>query len=409
MDLLNPKLYIPMLLFYPNNRDEVGGLTAEQKAIALKKSLSESLTRYYPFAGRFTTPTSPYVDCNDEGVLFLEARNDNQLDTFRRMSWHDETLDQLFVDDLVFYKNTSSKNVVAVQLNHFACGGVGLAVSLAHAIGDGSTLGSFLSHWASVARYGSIDHKEVVPLNPHFIRSPRSDSTQSEPGTKKVIKKLDNNFASRKFVFPNSKLNELKYKVAGTGAGSINDPTRVEVLTSLLYTTAVAAATTKTGCFKPSYLHFMVNVREKFVHKLPQSTVGNFVKVVMVKTMNASESSLSWVVEEMRKKKLEVGGIESVQKLAEWTKDGNLENGDLENVVKGSYKCSSLCGFPFHKLDFGWGKPTGTTLAIKAADKSGFVMMDCADGDGIEVMLNLEKECMDIFENDKELLSYCRM
>ncbi|KAF5778440.1 putative vinorine synthase [Helianthus annuus] len=60
------------ILFYPNNG--YSSLTAEEKATLLKESLSQSLALYYPFAGRLPMPESPYADCNDEGVLFLEAR-----------------------------------------------------------------------------------------------------------------------------------------------------------------------------------------------------------------------------------------------------------------------------------------------------------------------------------------------
>ncbi|KAM0011135.1 putative deacetylvindoline O-acetyltransferase [Helianthus debilis subsp. tardiflorus] len=293
---------------------------------------------------------------------------------------------------------------VAVQLNHFSGGGLALAVSLSHTIADGCTLGSFLSHWASVALYGSTDHKEVLPLNPHFINSPR---TQPALPKARVKMEVANNFVLKNFLFPNSKLSDLKNKVAG----SIINPTRVEVLTSLVYTTVVAATTTKSGCFKPSYLFFVVNVRDKFVPKLPQSTVGNCAKAMMVETRDISETSLSNVVGEIRKKKSQLESIQSVQQLVEETKSlmGKLVNGGLENVGKGSYWCSSFCGFPFNKLDFGWGLPMGTILATRLEGKSGFVLIDTPDGDGIEVMMVLEKECMEIFESDKEMLAYCHI
>ncbi|GMN49126.1 hypothetical protein TIFTF001_018290 [Ficus carica] len=38
----------------------------------LKKSLSQALTLYYPLAGRFLD--DPFLDCNDDGVPFFEAR-----------------------------------------------------------------------------------------------------------------------------------------------------------------------------------------------------------------------------------------------------------------------------------------------------------------------------------------------
>ncbi|KAL8242538.1 hypothetical protein R6Q59_012840 [Mikania micrantha] len=249
MDLLNPKMYVPLVLIYP-----ASSTTGEQKAIVLKKSLSQTLTRYYPFAGRLPTPASSYVDCNDKGVLFLEARSDTQLDSFQRL-----------------------------QLTHFACGGLALAVSFSHVIGDARTLSSFLSHWASVARYGSTDHTEVLPLNPHFIQSPLTQPPESGPsrptqGKRQTKGSADNINVSRKFVFPNSRLSELKKKLE---AGSVNNPTRFEALTSLVYKTMVAAATARSGCFKPSYLMFTVNMRDRLVPKLPQSTVGNIVKVMI--------------------------------------------------------------------------------------------------------------------------------
>ncbi|KAD6454669.1 hypothetical protein E3N88_09375 [Mikania micrantha] len=321
-------------------------------AIVLKKSLSHTLTRYYPFAGRFPSFSSPYVDCNDDGVLFLEARSDTQLDSFqRRISCQEDAIDQLFPDDMINYKNTTSTDLVAVQLTRFACGRSTLAVSFSHAIGDARTLSSFLKYWASVARYGSTDHVEVLPLNPHFIQSPLTEPLKTGPVPKEQI-----NVVLKKFVFPNSRLSELKKKIA---AGSVTNPTRFEVLTSLLYKTMVAASTARSGCFKPSYLIFMGNVPDKVVPKLPQSTVGNLVKVMMTKTMHESETSLSLVTAEIRKEKQLLYGIKTIQDSIKSTKSviGKLRNGKFENIHMGKYHVSSVCGFGFNKLDFGWGKP----------------------------------------------------
>ncbi|KAM0056710.1 putative vinorine synthase [Helianthus debilis subsp. tardiflorus] len=49
-----PHIYIPLILFYPNKED--CSLTADDKARKMKNSLSQSLTQYYPFAGRLHTP-----------------------------------------------------------------------------------------------------------------------------------------------------------------------------------------------------------------------------------------------------------------------------------------------------------------------------------------------------------------
>ncbi|KAJ0547636.1 putative salutaridinol 7-O-acetyltransferase [Helianthus annuus] len=148
IDVSVGKIYLPLLLVYPNN--DGCSLTSQEKATVLKNSLSQSLTKYYHFAGRLPTHTTPYVDCNDEGVVFLEAQNNSKLDEFQLSSAQDGNIDNLFPDDMVGYKSPCNTNLVGVQLNHFACGGVGLAVSMSHLVGDGCTLGSFVNHWASV-------------------------------------------------------------------------------------------------------------------------------------------------------------------------------------------------------------------------------------------------------------------
>ncbi|GKE36717.1 putative deacetylvindoline O-acetyltransferase, partial [Tanacetum coccineum] len=74
------------------------------------------------------TPRTPYVDCNDVGVVFVEARNEHHLEKFRHLNEHDETLYRLFPDELVS-NNSQSTSLMGIQVNHFVCGGVGLAAA----------------------------------------------------------------------------------------------------------------------------------------------------------------------------------------------------------------------------------------------------------------------------------------
>ncbi|KAK9048843.1 hypothetical protein SSX86_032191 [Deinandra increscens subsp. villosa] len=405
LDLHAPHSYVPLILFYPNNKGN-RSLTANEKAQELKKSLSQTLTRYYPFAGRINSPYN--IDCNDEGVVFVEAENDSPLEKFQNMSEEDHTINQLFADGMVWEDQDCSHRtgLMGVQLNRFACGGIGLAVSISHRVGDGCTIGSYMTHWASVARYGSTHHKEVLPLNPRFIQSPPAI-------TSLPLKSSDSNdqascadYVTRKFVFPNNKLNELKNKV------EVNNPTRVEILCSLIYKTAVeAAGSGKPGSFKPSFLVIPVDVRKNFNPKLPETTVGNFISLMLVTTRQESEISLSKVVSEIKKEKMELNRVQSMQQAVENVESfmSRLGDEDLENVAKRSIWCSSLCGFPYNKVDFGWGKATGATVILGSSNRTGFMLMDTPDGSGIQARVVLGKENMEMFENDKELLSFCQI
>ena len=70
-DQFTPITYTPLVLFYPvNNGDSLASIA--EKSQKLKKSLSETLTHFYPLAGRLKENTS--IDCNDQGAEFIEAR-----------------------------------------------------------------------------------------------------------------------------------------------------------------------------------------------------------------------------------------------------------------------------------------------------------------------------------------------
>ncbi|KAM0056772.1 putative vinorine synthase [Helianthus debilis subsp. tardiflorus] len=212
---------MPLILFYPKN--EICSLTADGKARKLKKSLSQTLTRYYPFAGQLHTPTTTYVDCNDEGVVFVEAKHDSLLHKFQHIieeeeEEEDETLGQLFADDMCL---CHIKLVMAALLAHTSV--IGLL-------------------W-----------RVMVPLitkryYPHLIQSPAT-TNPLQLATPALNQTRCANLVTIKFVFPNSKLRALKNKVY-----SINNPTRFEVLSSLIYKTAVSATTRRSSSFKPYLL-----------------------------------------------------------------------------------------------------------------------------------------------------------
>ncbi|XP_076911814.1 akuammiline synthase 1-like [Bidens hawaiensis] len=398
--------YMPIILYYPNN-NQMCMLTHDDKVRVLKKSLSQSLTRYHPFAGRLHTPTSPYIDCNDEGVVFVEAKHDSQMNMLQHVSQEDDNVAQLYVDCMFWQHSPFRPNLLGVQVNHFVCGGISVAVSMSHKIGDACTLGSFVSHWALVARYGSTNHKEVLPLDPHFVQSPTTaNSTPLEVWTSPQSRP---NAVTRKFVFPNSKLNDLKNKVVTEGGStlSINNVTsRVDVLTCLLYKTAVAA----TIPFKPSFLVIPANIRNKFVPKLPQTTVGNYFINMLVTTTHESDTSLSVLVSKIIKQKMELERVQNVQMVHQSIDSfmSCLGNEDPENVANRSFPVSSIRGFPVNKVDFGWGNPAVVGMTFRAAPHNGCVLMDTPGGDDIEAWVTLETQHMERLSNDKELLSFCQ-
>nr|GEW40748.1 putative reverse transcriptase domain-containing protein [Tanacetum cinerariifolium] len=80
-DQINAPSYVPFIFFYPNNSNgnSINDIILQRSKL-LKQSMSETLTRFYPFAGKYTNDI--HIDCNDEGVYYVEAKVDGDLSSF---------------------------------------------------------------------------------------------------------------------------------------------------------------------------------------------------------------------------------------------------------------------------------------------------------------------------------------
>ncbi|KAL7609589.1 hypothetical protein Lser_V15G11604 [Lactuca serriola] len=383
LDEFAPDMHIPIVFFYRNYNNGDTNI--------LKKSLSQCLTQFYPFAGRFPTPPAPYINCNDEGVEFLEASNDSPLDDFIQNNKQDKTLDQLFPYGLSCSARASCPKLLEVQLNHFAGGGAAVALSISHKLADAGTTANFIDHWATVTRCGS-------PKNPYFFSSTTSKNIIAPKFD--VIDITDKvKYGTSIFVFGNSKLNELKKKVIAMGTAPIN-ATRVEVLTALLFKHAVSAAKIKSGSTQQSNLSVAVSLRKNFFEKSPEKAVGNFFTLAISKMADSGEIRLNELIAEIRKGKMELEGIRDEEEVVK-----KLLN-TFSTLQGDIYYSSSACRLPFYEVDFGWGKPVEVTVRIPDVEEKTLILMDTPSGDGISALVHLPEEEIAILQKDKEFLTY---
>ncbi|KAI3767309.1 hypothetical protein L2E82_17404 [Cichorium intybus] len=405
IDQISPNLFMPMVTFYPNT-----GICRDKTTLDLKNSLCQTLTKYYPFAGRHGKVAPSYVDCNDNGAEFLVASIDTTLSDFLQNSQH-EDLDQFFPHGLVNFNSNRGDDYdlqsnevtpLEVQVNYFECGGVAVAWSLSHKIADGSSLFHFMNDWAKMTRVCSTEQKNEFSINPEFIHFQYMNINSTG-----LNLKISDDCVTRSFMFPNSKINELKQKVKAMTKQSgkpITNPTRVEVLTWLLYNSAVAAATkNNSGYFNPTGVGHIINLRRNMIEKLPEKSIGNFSLPMEILTKNECEMNPESFISELRKLKMQFQAIRNIE-----TAVGILLESDLEELLRkpaGVYICTSLCGNSAYEIDFGWGKPV---KAAHAGDlrKNSFILMDAPNGDGIEALVCLGNQDMAIFQNDPEILAF---
>ena len=95
---------------------------------------------------------------------------------------------------------------------------------------------------------------------------------------------VENDAVCRRFVFEASEIDSLKAIVS---SHNVPNPTRVEVVSALIYKRAVSALGLS---FKTTSFRTAVNLRNRTVPPLPEKSLGNLVWFLLV--LNPSEAEL---------------------------------------------------------------------------------------------------------------------
>ncbi|XVE74867.1 hypothetical protein DITRI_Ditri12bG0052900 [Diplodiscus trichospermus] len=141
LDQIQPPVFMPLVMFYPKEPD-VSNL---DQCDRIKKSLSEALSVYYPLAGRIKD--NAFIDCNDEGVLFVEAKATCHLSDILENpnpNNHNKFI-PLELDD-------ASELPAIAQVTYLECGGLVVFLGMSHKVADALSFFLFLDCWAAFAR-----------------------------------------------------------------------------------------------------------------------------------------------------------------------------------------------------------------------------------------------------------------
>ncbi|XP_050219232.1 stemmadenine O-acetyltransferase-like [Mercurialis annua] len=414
LDQFMPCVYVPMILYYSNTNEDLH----RDKTLLLKQSLSRTLTQFYPLAGKITDDLS--VECNDEGVLYLEARASISLSEF--LKHHDITLLQKFLPN--HSVPTPGSYVTMIQETFFDCGGFTIGIYILHSVMDGCALASFLKAWGAMACDES--DKKMIPsfdgpsVFPNVSDFPRDLNMMALLSNFIRVEKMN----AARFVFDGSSIANLKEKVTRSG---VKNPTRVEVVSALLFKSLMAALNSIShnnddDTPLPLAITHAVNVRRRMLPPFPECSMGNF--VCFADTLLCGpheENQLSNIVCKLKESiaKINYSYVNSIQgddglvKLHEKMKEmiSAFTSPKFYNGV--NYAAfTSWCGFGLYEVDFGWGKPVWTTYAgsygnVKSPFANHVVLMDARTGNnGIEAWVVSDEEAISMLEGDDELLKH---
>ncbi|XP_059315475.1 acyltransferase Pun1-like [Lycium ferocissimum] len=387
-------MYIPIAFFYPKTSNDKSYESSNVSQL-LEISLSKALSSYYPYAGRVKDDSSS-VDCNNTGVEFSHVRVHCPMS---EILTHTCT----GAESVVFpnrnnpYKDEG--NLAIAQVSYFDCGGIAVGGCLSHKIGDGCTAGNFFYNW------GVLSRDINAMLSPHFVGEsvyPQSN----DPSVVSTIKPEEPGYVGKRFVFPATKVNALKAKFSFDSG--VQNPTRTEVVSALIYKCALAAGKENLGSFKPSSLFQVADMRQRLNSPLSYDACGNLISGFSVETTNERDVNCPRLVREMRIEKEKLQDKENATKNA-FTSEvvDSLKKGKkaFSSDILDYYFCSSLIAFPLYKTDFGWGRPARVSFATGPFNRF-FILMDNQSGGGVEAIVMLDEQDMLIFERDPEILEF---
>ncbi|XP_024985120.1 vinorine synthase-like [Cynara cardunculus var. scolymus] len=409
LDQLVISPYVPIIFYYPNHHGHTI-LQAQEQSLALKRSLSETLTQFYPLAGTVKDDLS--IDCNDVGAYYALASVRLRLDEF--LSHPDLSLtDRLLPFRPSFEASGIGGRVTSVQVNIFECGGIAVGLCISHKIVDAASLYTFLKAWTNMAR-GS---KEVVYPNLIGARSlfPAKDLWLKKASMAVCGSWLKEGLCvTKRFVFDADAISTLKAQATRNG---VQNPTRVEVVSALLWKSAMAASKENCGFQKPSLLTHTVNLRRKLSSTLSKDLMGNLLWFTGADCQANDETTLDGLVKKVR---------DCVAKIdVEFANKAQGENGYIAMVEsmkdmgevssKGTmdvYNFTSWCRMGFYDIDFGWGKPCWLTGVVGDGCPVFLNLITLTDtkcGEGIEAWVNMDEEEMKILESNSELLAFASL
>ncbi|KAI3448773.1 hypothetical protein Pfo_005438 [Paulownia fortunei] len=404
--LVNP-MYIPLVFFY--QADEVRGLTTSnhvQISQHLKQSLSETLTSFYPLAGR--VEENFVLHCNDAGVEFIEARvHAHLMDTIQEPNM--EELKQYLPVDPTAPGGHGEGTLFLVQITFFDCGGIAIGLCFAHQVADCTSIMAFVNAWAATCRGEAEISRFSFDLATYFPARdfPGSGFWEFSMSNEKLM--------TKRFVFDKEKLAALKQAATSPSGSTVKDPSRVELVSVFIWKHFIEVAKFNNIQAKKIFAAFhAVNLRERTSpSQLLENVFGNCIMSALAFSNTNIASDQNEDVEEFHdlvsKLRSSIRTI-SDDYITE-AQSGDSYLNDLYKlfsiITKGELEwCSfsSWCRLPLYEVDYCWGNPIWLcTTALPLKNLTVLVSSRC--GEGIEAWVNMNQDNLEMLETQIKLIS----
>jgi len=408
-DQLQLVTYLPMVMFYPKKQ----GLTEISHFISqLKNSLSETLTIFYPVAGRRNDHT--FITCNDEGAIYLEAKV-NQTTVEFLTPPKLEFLNKLLPCEPNKMHSNEEKDLpqVLVQVNIFNCGGIAIGTCNLHTLLDGCSGSLFQTTWAAICRGVSRDE---LPCPDFFSASSFFPPINHVGKITNEDIDVQKKCSTRRFVFGSESIETLRAKAKDDDDndnvnGNSKFPTRYEALAAFIWKHMTLACKMEGGVDSniPTLAMHILDMRRRMGEPFSKYTIGNILWPVMVFCESVTlQTDIKYLAKICKEKFGKISKELFLRVKSDPSMLGSNECVDLPQGIETTslipVVLTSLCGLNFSELDFGWGKPFW--VGVRGGDQETLpnVAVIMETDEGMEAWVTMEMHNIANLENDREFL-----
>ncbi|KAG8388218.1 hypothetical protein BUALT_Bualt02G0102800 [Buddleja alternifolia] len=400
VDLVVPNFHTPSVYFYRPT-----GAADFFDAAALKEALGRALVPFYPMAGRLKRDEDGRIeiDCNAEGVLFVEAESDGFVDDYGDFA---PTLElRRLIPAVDYSQGISTYALLVLQVTHFKCGGVSLGVGMQHHVADGFSGLHFINTWSDMARGLDITIPPFIdrtllrardPPQPQFKHieyqpaPPMKNPQQTDAAAPETAVSI--------FKLTRDQLNALKAKSKENG--NTITYSSYEMLAGHVWRSVCMARGLPED--QETKLYIATDGRARLQPKLPPGYFGNVIFTTTPTAVSGDlESKPVWYAASKIHDALGRMDNDYLRSALDY-----LElQPDLKALVRGAhtFRCPNLgitswVRLPIHDADFGWGRPIFMGPGGIAYEGLSFALPSSTNDGSLSVAISLQTEHMKVFE-----------
>uniref|UniRef100_A0AAU6MX23 Rosmarinate synthase n=1 Tax=Ocimum basilicum TaxID=39350 RepID=A0AAU6MX23_OCIBA len=395
VDLVVPNFHTPSVYFYR----PTGAANFFDTAV-MKAALGRALVPFYPMAGRLKRDEDGRIeiDCNAEGVLFVEAESDGTVDDYGDFA---PTLElRRLIPAVDYSQGISAYPLLVLQVTFFKCGGVSLGVGMQHHAADGFSGLHFINTWSDMARGLDITLPPFIDRTLLRARDPpqlQFKHIEYQPPPAMKTYEASETVVSI-FKLTQAQLDGLKAK--SKEDGNTVTYSSYEMLSGHVWRCACLARGLPED--QETKLYIATDGRSRLK---PQLTPGYFGNVIFTATPLAVAGDLKskpvWYAASKIHDALARMDDEYLRSALDY-----LEmQPDLKALVRGAhtFRCPNLgitswVRLPIHDADFGWGRPIFMGPGGIAYEGLSFVLPSSTNDGSLSVAISLQEEHMKVFE-----------